>query len=541
MAQIYALTEMIDGCDGVMDRMFDDGRYAEAEATARRCGDPRHTHLALVLQGKLDEAAGFPVPRQGHLEMTSDGLRARMLADLPDAVALIATGRWSAAAEAATARAASIRATPRAPDASPTPDAASGPAPANPAAIELTARHYQCVAELFRHHAGDAGAANRLRALTVGPGGATCAPVLFEIASDQERQALLAQASHDTVLRESAALLTSLAWLHGDVDSPDSDGSQRFDSPEAVLAHPEGRGFLASFSADMWLAAVAAPSLRSIAMLRWRTVAQVFDGDLTAAAATAQEARALAAANAPRAQLEALQHDGEQLLAEVSALPRVAKGPGHDRETKALHQRLAQLEQRSDDLARRRSATLAKLRDAPFDPGDAELLPALVALHTPSTSLALPPAVLGDTQKLDYVRTLYPQLMLRRGDPTGDGYAYDKTALHAAQQGDGRELASALGAPYRSLTDEDVMAVFPRITTGRDAVARQLTWSTPSTRPSTDSDHFPFNLALHAVARRDALRIAGSPDAERWDAIYRRLATVFRNRQKLVALLLWQL
>jgi hypothetical protein len=50
-----------------------------------------------------------------------------------------------------------------------------------------------------------------------------------------------------------------------------------------------------------------------------------------------------------------------------------------------------------------------------------------------------------------------------------------------------------------------------------------------------------WQLALHAVARREGMKLAGVPEeAARWDEIYRRFDAVLEDRRRLVSLMLWE-
>jgi hypothetical protein len=118
-----------------------------------------------------------------------------------------------------------------------------------------------------------------------------------------------------------------------------------------------------------------------------------------------------------------------------------------------------------------------------------------------------------------------------------------RAALAAAQAGDGGPLAELMGQPYQRWQDGDVIAVLPRIRTGREAIARQLTWlprQRPAFAPSPDDPSSIWQLALQAVVRREAMKLAGAAaEAARWDAIYRRFDAVLDDRRRLVALMLW--
>jgi hypothetical protein len=172
------------------------------------------------------------------------------------------------------------------------------------------------------------------------------------------------------------------------------------------------------------------------------------------------------------------------------------------------------------------------------------LLPAVAALYTPATALEFD---LGDNSKIgsELWAHEFARLWLRRGDPIDKGYFSGHellAALQAAEAGDGRPLARQIGGDLRtSWKDADVMAVLPRVRVGREALARQLAWSMPPHVTRFDKEPL-WDHALYAVARREVLRLAGATyAAASWDAIYRRFDHVFRDRRRLVALMLWQL
>ena len=257
-------------------------------------------------------------------------------------------------------------------------------------------------------------------------------------------------------------------------------------SAERLLAAPDSvqaevldhLAWLASLS-EAALPPDATPAARAN-VLRWRTAAHVFDGDLAAAAATAREAARLSAPGASGA-----------------------------------------------------------LSDVP-------LLPALVALYTPGTRLVFDlDRVPDDTDPgaADSVRqtqrALFSALRLRRGDRRGDPPMDDLLPiLRAAQRGDGMPLARALHAGTLWMTEADILAVLPRITRGREAVARQLAWA-PFSRPIGADWHFPWPQLNSIVLHRDLLRLAGAPaEAARWDAMYRRFDRALEDRRVLIALML---
>ncbi|HEX4416720.1 MAG TPA: hypothetical protein VH165_02425 [Kofleriaceae bacterium] len=497
LRQTLELARFTNNCD--RQRRMSYGRYEDVVAEARRCDDRHTEHLALLAQGKLDEAVAIIVPEQADPEGGT-------ISGLPDGAEWIATGHWREAALAADAKADAIRKAPH--------------EARYREAYELQTLHHACLAELFRHYAGDPAAAGRLRALATNRSGA-CASVLAQIAPAEERRELLKWRSGAI----DNAITVDLSWADGANAEP-----FEIESAEAVLADPTDYATRAS-GPLIWLARTvpppgpAAEMMAQVSRLRWQAVGNVFDGDLAAATANANAALALAGPS-PHAELAAIAPERERIAKDSEAAHA-----NHD-QLVALDQRYKALVQRETVLEKR-----SELRDV-------SLLPAVVALYTPATALAFD---LGDTSEIG--RKLwshdFARLSLRRGDPVDKDDLGDSeflAALQAAGAGDGRPLARRIGGVLRTRwKDADVIAVLPRIRIGREAVVRQLTWSRPLQWDLFD--HAPlWAPALYAVTRREVLRLAGATDAAAaWDAIYRRFDRVFRDRQRLVALMLWQM
>ncbi|HWM88404.1 MAG TPA: hypothetical protein VNO33_21260 [Kofleriaceae bacterium] len=355
---------------------------------------------------------------------------------------------------------------------------------ADPALTQLapgTVLPQHCLAQMLRHHGGDREAAHRLRALALEPGGEVCIPAIWSITPDETLRRLAWAFRHPEWL----------LWVAGAADGP----SERV-SAETVIARPEHQQSVGS----AWLAWLAAPARAALASdaspirkanaLRWTAVALLFDGDTAGAEAAAREAAALA--------------------------------PSHDPENWP--------ENWLDDTS---------------------LLPAVVGLYTQSTQQAF------DLQRFDRGRDSetkrelrrwrYEQLLVRRGDPFEPRFLMlsgeQGAALSAAQQGDGRLLARWIGRHgLQSEGDTNVMAALPRVTRGREALARQLTWSAayfPNVEHRMQYE-FPWSVAVHAVVRREVLRRAGATEAAaRWHEIYRRFDEVFDDRRRFIALILW--
>lgn len=350
-------------------------------------------------------------------------------------------------------------------------------------AVTLTALSYDCLAEYLRHAGGDAGAEPRLRLLAAAMDGTVCAPELAELASTDERRVLLEARPPDT-LTSTDWMLHAMAWLEG--FQKDSWG---LDDAEPILSNPDD---ISSFlrASIVWLVATTPPlpagasGPQQIDRLRWAAVKAVFDGNVEAAAVAANAA-VTAAATLPDPTLHYIMRD---------------------------------------------------LRH----------LPALVGLRTAATSLPVDLASNDNTVRKLWLFS-FGRLLLRTGGSIEGAYFGPVeeyvAALAQAEGGDGSALVHQIGSSdHQWWSDADVMAVLPRITRERDVVVRQLTWSTPYHASNTLDRSFPWSIALHAIARRDVLTLAGQPaEAARWNEIYRRFDIALRDRQKLIALMLWQI
>ena len=296
--------------------------------------------------------------------------------------------------------------------------------------------------------------------------------MLAEIASLDERPALLRDHRDRAALLETSSLAGTIAWAAG----LESEGYHH-ETPEGVLVKPSDMGSWSEL-AKVWLVGLErdrfdADAGRSTSLvnwltggafaaeytsrIRWLAVKHVFDGDIAGAMALARE---------------------------VMATPVLGIRDRYDR------------------------------RDQPH-------LTAAIALYTPATDtpvdLHSPPGIDEELAKLVRDNWLHDlgRLLLRAGQPIGDAYfgPDDKyvAALAAATKGDGEPLAAYMGGT-RSLrwwSDGDVMAVLPRLTRGKDDIVRQLIWTAPRDHGVLDY-HFPFGLAARAVARREVLKRAGA-------------------------------
>ena len=467
VANLIALARLAGGCDDATEHLMDLGRYDDAAGEARRCGNRRAEHVALVMAGRFDEAVQVAVPGDANERSTRYEHGA-----LPTGKELVLAGRWREAAGAITDRAAALGARPY--DADQRHDA------------DIKILGLRCSAELFRSWGGDAGAAARLRALAAGDNGVACAPAMVELASDDE----LAHMPDDETWPRNydvSSQLRDLRWLRGQgaADSP-------FDGPEAVLSRPDdvlswssaGHAWIAKHVAGA-IRADAPPLLRA-ETARWLAVARVLDGDIAGATAAANDA--LAAAH---------------------------------------------------DVAEHTYA---------FD--DLPLLPKVIALYTPAIDATFSfDDLRGHGAEHDSTRFndrhQFAHLLVRHGDSIEDtdlSIDHDfETAMRRAEAGDGEALARAMGGRYGSgwWRPSDIIAVLPRITTGRDAVVRQLAWSSPR-QDSPLEFRYPWGVVLDAATRRTALVLAGdAADAAPWDAIYKRYDAVLADPKKLAALVLW--
>lgn len=362
--------------------------------------------------------------------------------------------------------------------------------PDDQAMVDMEALSYRCLGELLRHHGGDTGALARLRGLVAGQYGAVCAVALAQAVPEAEVAGVLVM--RDVPLASSQLLLLKMrAFAIG------TDDLFWGTDAESVLAQPDSFD-AATEGSSIWLAAMApplapdTPARARVQRERWQAVAATLGGDIVAAR----------------------QHA-------VRALAAVPDDPaGENRELRFVN-----------------------------------ALPAVIELYTsePITytlpTLSTPKANTANTERWRWLHD-FNRLLLRRGEPliqdTYFGLNEDRDnyvkALETAARGDGRELAKRMGAQGRTWwADTDIMAVLPRVTVGREAIARQLAWGAPKGYARLDT-YFPWSVALHAAARRAALHLAGEDaEAARWTEIYQRYDRALRDRKKLVALALWDI
>ncbi len=427
-------------CATATATLLEHARLEDAARSARACGDTRDEYVALMAQGRFEDAAGLEVPSEHGLDA------------LPHVPTLIAAGQWTRAADRVREHA----------------EAARGVQGEGASRV----RHLRCLEALLRGTAGDRDAARRIRELDAEEPG-RCTPMLAELASPDERRRLLQDAADTSRV---TGLLRWAAGLGG--SGPDLD-----DAVE-LLAEPDDYG--ASLSAQLaWLVAsergassTLAPH-HTAALLAWRAVAQVLDGQPEAAVASAREAVAMVPAD-------------------------------------------------------------------PEAPRFLRFLPAAAALYTPATELAPGLDLDLEHQRDATVMHLYfSRLMLRGARSSYERPLHERAyqgALAAARQGDGEALARYMAGRYAHWKTGDVMAVLPRIRTGREPVVRQLVWPTRYRDELFAYDPVPlWRLAVGAAIRREAMKLAGVADeAARWTAIYRRFDAVLDDRRRLIALMLWE-
>lgn len=454
-ALAMALSDRVESCSDVVDRLEVRFRYDEAIAKARSCGNKRAEHVALSRQARFAEAAELHVP-------ASEGL-----AELPTVPTLIAAGEWGRAAAATDRYVAELENKPR----------------ADNDGRDQSLMHYRCVAELLRHHAGDAGAVARMRALFGQEYGRACAPMLSEVLTGDERAKLFE--NDDYPLFETSRVMEKLGLNMGR-----DRWTYLMESPESVLVQPNDFGSIREL-ALVWLFDLERERLlatsRNAHVLRWLAVARAFDGDLAAAHALAKEAIAN-------------QRTGERDRYTYRDLPHLPAAID-------LHG----------------SSTSAEVNFINPPGLDAELA-----------------IMLRDNWEHDFGR-----LLLRAGKPIDDAYFGPrdeyKAALARAVNGDGRALARQIGGRLSWWTDGDIMAVLPHVKEGRAEVIEAVRYAAKSFSANAGTlDYYPFSLAGTAIERRGLMQIAGfTEEAKRWDEMYQRIDAVLSDRKKLVALMIW--
>ena len=405
MAKLLAVADLREGCRGVARTLHEYERFDEAAEVARRCGDHRLEWSAHLARGDHEGAlAVLPaigeVPSHEHV------------------IAAIASGRWSDAAEAADRYAHEA--------------SAVGNGDSGVWARERSAGA-TCLAELFRHHAGDPDAAARLRAAPTQTG------MCWKARTQVESEELLGP-QHDDMFSSHYSVLKAL------------DGSRK--PPAWAWAAPwvpETEPF-----ADSWLAYLA-----------------VVRGDLDAARAHARDAMA------------------------------AASGAGEDVEVRA-----------------RGLVSALELRGSRVD---------LELIWSERLAPALAVRRGGAVQS---------NMLLADDEECTVGFA---DALAQARDGDGGPLATTLercDVSWIGDAPSFVLAVLPRVHTGRERLAAVLPWW-QSQEPPSLGDH-PFSLLHRAALRRDMLRLVGADDeAARLQAIIDRHLAVLADRERTIALILW--
>lgn len=162
-------------------------------------------------------------------------------------------------------------------------------------------------------------------------------------------------------------------------------------------------------------------------------------------------------------------------------------------------------------------------------------------LYTQRTDIAHPLPV-DDTAHHDAHDAWWHQLahvFLRDGLPYAQNLdSRTHAALDSAQlAGDGGLLAARLADDHQ-LRDLDLIAVLPRIKTGRAALVEAIRAMVP-TRDPLGQHGFPFVTATRAFTRRTVLELAGDrAGAARWAEIFRRYDRALDDPRTLVGLAL---
>ena len=456
LARLLALAEKTDGCRGMLDILEEHGRFDDIVVHARRCGLKPREREALDALGRFDEAA--------------------KLIDRPEANdinTLIAAQRWTDAAVLADARAQDYRKSPR--------DSTTDES------LDIATLYYRCVGELFRHHAGDAGALARIRDLEAGDHGQVCLPVLVEASPADQRTALIGRYnSQRSYTYDTRRALESQAFLEG------TRYPYEYESAERALVRLDDPMGLSNVRLA-WIAKLARISemspIHRASALRWLAIAYVLDGKHELAAKTATEVTTL---------VKSLDADPLEL----------------------------------------------------YPLSEAALLPATVALYTPQiVDVDIDTAGLEDPRIDESSRGMkkesryfrFGRLPLRAGRSiTGAYFGPDEdyvAALEAAQHGDGLLLANYV-RKGRWWNDGDILAVLPHVKAHREQLVAHLP------RASNQANwrylnRTPFELASSAAVRRELLRMIGEDKlAAQWDAIYQRVAKVM-DRPRVMAYVLW--
>jgi hypothetical protein len=114
--------------------------------------------------------------------------------------------------------------------------------------------------------------------------------------------------------------------------------------------------------------------------------------------------------------------------------------------------------------------------------------------------------------------------------------------LERAANGDGLGLVAALQEPYLQWQAFalPVLGLLPRITSHREeAIAALRMFRNDYT--GYEGAVVPFRVVADDIQYRDVARLAGdTEDAKQWQAIIDRYAAVFRDRQRLTALVFWR-
>jgi hypothetical protein len=507
LRRLLALVELRQDCPAVVAILSRHLLYEDALETARRCGSRPDEFGALVMLGRYQEAMDIPDFEPGWPHAT---------------VAAIATGDWERAAAAASL-VANVAATKAAYLGIPEPPRFSGyggPGPSPEHAARFRGQlddpqNTRCLAELFASVAGDEAARRRLAHLAAEPGvPELCVLAWVETLPEPDRRARLRE--------------LSVQWRS-------SYGGERAQRERLRPAIPEleGRHFGKSGSED-GAAIHRARAHHGVMMLLWA------QGEPPPSA----KWRVLAAVSQL---VEGRTHDPWGWLAPWAADARHSR-PEHAFDSPE-HEDLDLLAMRAfetvravyrDDFDAARSSADAGVREA-VDLGAA--LRRAVELRAgtldprETRDAGLPYEWQRPREGSEQGREIHV------GDISPD--ACDATfskAVLLALDGDAVPLAEVLQSCRVPWHHQGLLyAAMPGITRGREDLIRALTVQDAASEYA-NPPKLPFQVVDHAAMRRDLLRRAGQDDeAARWHAIVEGNLDVFTHRDRLVALLLWNL
>jgi hypothetical protein len=342
--------------------------------------------------------------------------------------------------------------------------------------------HWKCLAELMRWYGGDKGAVDRVRALAPGEDSA-CRPELVEMTTGAEQDQLLLRGATDQARSRVYRTVGFEDWRLLTLEQVLAGQSVLTrDSVATALARGEN---MSAWQPGLWVTAIApepsdGPAEGQFAYYTARVVPDVYDGNLAAAHRDVDRASAIA-------------------------------------------------------------ATLDPIR---YERRELAILPALVDLYGPKADTPFDNRFAEDHESLagELQRFLMSGIYLRHGLPIDPSAVFgtDLEALQAAERGDGSRLVTQMTMPYHSWSAHDVLAVLPRITTGRAGVMFGLRWG-----PNGDQMNgygFPWRTLTYIAERRALFELGGDPaEAARWAEIYARYRTAITDRKVLLSLAAWDL